>query len=91
MLIFQRQRVKSEQRDREDVVAFQKMHEEKLMWRKAEEGEPTTPVDDSSYENFSCIDGTQKRLTKRTNNLRRRPDISPFCREWSAVDCTTVI
>uniref|UniRef100_A0A1I7VP68 non-specific serine/threonine protein kinase n=1 Tax=Loa loa TaxID=7209 RepID=A0A1I7VP68_LOALO len=84
-----RQRVKSEQRDREDVVAFQKMHEEKLMWRKAEEGEPTTPVDDSSCETFSCIDGVQRRLTKSTNNFRRRPDISPFCQEWSAVDCTT--
>lgn len=83
-----RQRVRSEQRDREDVVAFQKMHEEKLMWRKAEEGEPTTPVDDSSYETFSCIDGVQRRLTKM-NDFRRRPNISPFCREWSAVDCAT--
>ncbi|CAG9537016.1 unnamed protein product [Cercopithifilaria johnstoni] len=84
-----RQRVRSEQRDREDVVAFQKMHEEKLMWRKAEEGEPATPVDDSLYETFSCIDGVQRRLTKSTNNFRRRPDISPFCQEWSAIDCTT--
>lgn len=82
--------MRSEQRDREDVMAFQKMHEEKLMWRKAE-GELTTLADDSLCETFSCIDGVQRRVIKSTNNFRRRPDISPFCREWSAVNCTTVI
>uniref|UniRef100_A0A0R3RYI5 non-specific serine/threonine protein kinase n=1 Tax=Elaeophora elaphi TaxID=1147741 RepID=A0A0R3RYI5_9BILA len=84
-----RQQVRSKQRDREDIVAFQKMHEEKLMWRKAEESEPTTPVDDSLCETFFCIDGVRRKLTKSPNNFRRRPDISPFCREWSATDCTT--
>uniref|UniRef100_A0AAF5PJR9 Uncharacterized protein n=1 Tax=Wuchereria bancrofti TaxID=6293 RepID=A0AAF5PJR9_WUCBA len=53
---WKRQRVRSEQRDREDVVAFQKMHEEKLIWQKAKV-ERTTPVSDSSCETFSCIDG----------------------------------
>lgn len=71
-------------------MAFQKMHEEKLMWRKAEEGELAIQVDDI-YETFSCIDGVKRRLIRSANNLRRRPDISQFCREWSAVDCTTVI
>ncbi|KAL3989303.1 Protein kinase domain family protein [Acanthocheilonema viteae] len=84
-----RQQVRSEQRDRDDVVAFQKMHEEKLMWRKAEETEPTAVIDDSLCRTFSCIDGVQRRLTKNTNNFKRRPDISPFCQEWSAVDCIT--
>ncbi|VBB25904.1 unnamed protein product [Acanthocheilonema viteae] len=84
-----RQQVRSEQRDRDDVVAFQKMHEEKLMWRKAEETEPTAVIDDSLCRTFSCIDGIQRRLTKNTNNFKRRPDISPFCQEWSAVDCIT--
>ncbi|VDN04109.1 unnamed protein product [Thelazia callipaeda] len=84
-----RQRMKSEQQDREDVVAFQRMREEKLMWKEAEECEPTTPVDDKFCATFSCLDGMQRSLARIACKFQKRPLNNLCCREWSAMDCTT--
>lgn len=83
--------MQSEQRERDEVVALEKLREEQLKWREAGDVDEAVYIEnDERSETFECIDGTRKRLRRSAHNFRRRPNDISICKEWSAVDCITV-
>lgn len=88
--LLQRQRARSEQKEREDLVTFQREREEKLKWKEAQKFEDLVLADDQNCEAFSCVDSTIRRISPAAFNFKRRRSMCSACREWSAVDQTTV-
>ncbi|VDM50239.1 unnamed protein product [Toxocara canis] len=81
-----RLRATSEQRERDEVAAFEEMRKEKLLWKEAEDQEKSPARDLFGSELVQCVDGAERRICRIDKGDSRRQRPHAVCSEWTAIE-----